>query len=62
MATIMPEGEAIRSAVKWISAKLEEQPGRKLGELIQQAALNYDLSPMDTDFLLRFFMENPPPK
>ena len=26
MATVMPEGEALRKAVKWISAEITEHP------------------------------------
>ena len=54
MATIMPEGEALRKAVKWISARREEAPHIPVGQLVHEAALHFDLSPKDEDFLLAF--------
>jgi len=55
MSTIMPEGENIRNAIKWISANLEEKKGESLTKLIEKAALQFDLSPLDTEFLMNFF-------
>lgn len=52
-ATIQPEGEEIRKAIKWVSANLGE--GKKKNKLIEEAALRFDLSPTQTDFLLNFF-------
>lgn len=55
MATVMPEGENIRNAIKWISAQLEENATTPLMKLIEKAALQFDLSPLDTEFLMNFF-------
>ncbi|MCX7982703.1 MAG: hypothetical protein N2572_07325 [Syntrophales bacterium] len=55
MATVMPEGENIRNAIKWISAQQEENKGEPLMKLIEKAALQFDLSPLDTEFLMNFF-------
>lgn len=55
MATVMPEGDAIRNAVKWISAQLDEKPDQSVRELINKAALNFNLSPLDTEFLVNFY-------
>ena len=57
MATIMPEGEAIRKAVKWISAELQEDPGKAHQKLINEAVTRFDLSPKDAEFLTRFYRE-----
>jgi hypothetical protein len=57
MSQIQPEGEEIRKAIKWISANLEE--GKKKSQLIEEAALKFDLSPAQTDFLLNFFTKKP---
>lgn len=59
MTTIMPEGEALRSAIKWISAKREEDPKKKIVSLINDAVLRFDLSPKDNEFLLNFFKGTP---
>ena len=53
MSQMMPEGEEIRKAIKWISDNLEE--GKTKSKLIEEAALKYDLSPAQTDFLINFF-------
>jgi hypothetical protein len=50
-----PEGEAIRRAVRWIAEQRELDTEAKLGALIDQAALKYDLTPLETDFLWRMF-------
>lgn len=55
MATVMPDSENIRKAVKWISAVLQEEPDRPPRQLIQEAALKFDLSPLETDFLWNFY-------
>lgn len=55
MATVMPEGEAIRKAVKWISATHEDKPDVSLNKLINDAVIKFDLSPLDSEFLHGFF-------
>ena len=55
---IMPEGDAIRKAVKWVSAELSENPGKPLPGLVEKAVFIYDLSPKDADFLFKFFRES----
>jgi hypothetical protein len=53
MSQIQPEGEEIRKAIKWISDNLNE--GKKKSKLIEEAAVRFDLSPAQTDFLMNFF-------
>jgi len=55
MTTIMPEGEDIRRAIKWISARREDAPEMPLQKLIEEAAFQFDLSPLDQEFLTGFF-------
>ena len=55
MTTVMPEGDAIRRAVKWISAHLEEKPGLSSQKLVQDAVLRFDLSPKEAEFLMEFY-------
>lgn len=56
MATIMPQGELMRRAVTWIDTKRAET-GQAVSALIEQAALRFNMSPKDTDFLVGFFKE-----
>ncbi|MFH0726308.1 MAG: hypothetical protein V2B19_08180 [Pseudomonadota bacterium] len=55
---ILPEGESVRKAVKWISEALIDNPGNSITALIQQASLKYDLTPKDADFLIAFYKKD----
>jgi hypothetical protein len=55
MATVIPEGEAIRRAVKWISSEMETNPDKTRRELLNEAVMRFDLSPKDSDFLMEFY-------
>ncbi|MCF8110629.1 MAG: hypothetical protein K9J85_03985 [Desulfobacteraceae bacterium] len=53
--SVQPKKEDLRKAVKWISEiKKYEKPDATHRELVEQAALRFDLSPVDTEFLYRF--------
>jgi hypothetical protein len=53
--SILPEGEQLRKAIKWISDALLDDPEAKLGGLIGDACLKFDLSPKDAEVVLHFF-------
>ncbi len=57
MPTIMPQGEDLRKAVKWISEERQGSPPRKLAKLVEEASVKFDLSPADGEFLFKFFKE-----
>jgi hypothetical protein len=56
MATIVPPGEMARKAMHWISEGVKE--GKDLPPLIEEAAMRFNLSPKDVEFLKRFYKEN----
>ena len=58
MATIMPKGDKVRQAVTWISGVLKENESASIPRLIEKAALQFNLSPKDEDFLRSFYKEN----
>ncbi|HVO68142.1 MAG TPA: hypothetical protein VMT12_16830 [Syntrophales bacterium] len=58
MTAIMPEGENIRKAVKWISGELQENPSKSLQKLVNEAVLRFDLSPKDAEFLTSFYRKD----
>lgn len=58
MSTIMPESEGIRAAVKWISAGLQEENPKPLKQLLQEATLRFDLSPLESEFVSRFYQDS----
>jgi hypothetical protein len=57
MATILPEGEEIRKAVKWISEMRQDEPETRIEKLIETASIKFDLSPLEAEFLSRFCKE-----
>ncbi|THB77333.1 MAG: hypothetical protein D3926_15705 [Desulfobacteraceae bacterium] len=60
MSTLQPQGDKLRNAVKWISEKRKENPGINLMQLVDETSLKYDLSPKDSEFLIRFVKEEDP--
>jgi len=54
MSNISPKGDKLKKAVKWISEKRKEAPGSNLTRLVDDAGFQFDLSPKDSQFLLRF--------
>lgn len=61
MATIIPEGDAIRRAVKWVSAELNHDPSKSAQKLVNEAVLRFDLSPKDAEFLTAFYKKEGSP-
>ena len=57
MPTVIPEGDAVRKAVRWVSKTRGEGAKAPLATLIEQASIRFNLSPKDCDFLCRFFSE-----
>ena len=52
--TIKPKNENLRNAVKWIGETRKYEPDKKTHKLVEEAALKFNLSPTDTEFLYRF--------
>jgi len=51
-------GEApIKQAVKWIDEQLREDPAADRIKLVDEASRRFDLTPLDTDFLIRHLAE-----
>jgi hypothetical protein len=57
MSTVLPQSEALRRAVKWISLHLQDDPDSDLFKLTQEAILRFDLSPKDELFLINFYQK-----
>ncbi len=58
MATeeLLPEGEKLRKAVKWLSDMVKEHPEKSRKEIILDAEVRFDLSPKECDFLQKKFL------
>lgn len=50
---ILPEGELLRRAIRWISEHRDE--GTPWILLVEEAGKRFDLSPLDEEFLMRNF-------
>ena len=55
--TILPEGEKLRKAIKWVSDERIANPEAKLFSLIGEACLKFDLPPKDEEFLIQFLAD-----
>lgn len=55
MATIVPERDEIKKAIQWVSETLEQNPDEPAHKVIEKAVFEFDLSPLDAEFLMRFF-------
>ena len=54
MSTVQPQGESLKKAIEWISEQRRKHPDISAVKLANDAALRFDLSPKDSEFLLRF--------
>lgn len=58
----MAQGEApITQAVRWIEDRLRDDPAGDRIALVDRACREFDLSPLDAEFLLRHLAERPRP-
>lgn len=57
MSNIMPDGDDLRNAIKWVSANIQDSPAQPFQPLVQQAIFKFDLSPKDAEFLISFYSQ-----
>ncbi len=57
---LLPHGEALRNAVRWLSGQLQDGKAASL-KLIEEAALRFDLSPAEEEFLRTHFTQQADP-
>ena len=57
MPTVMPQGEEIRKAVKWISDMRSDKPTADSRKLLDEACLKFDLTPLEAEFLAKWVKE-----
>ncbi len=58
MSQVIPEGEAVRKAVKWISCECKEDENYNINKLIINASMKFNLSPKDEEFLRAFYFSS----
>ena len=54
MSTAQVQGEALKKAIAWVSEQRKKTPEVPVVKLADDAAFRFDLSPRDSEFLLRF--------
>lgn len=47
-----PHGEALRRALRWLDDRVKEEPQTARAKLVGEAAVRFDLSPAEEEFLL----------
>jgi len=57
MHDLLPDGEDLRRAVRWVSGNLQENPDQPVQPLVQEAIFKFDISPKDAEFLIGFFRQ-----
>jgi hypothetical protein len=58
----MAQGEApIKQAVRWIDDRLRDEPHANRLRLIEEASKQFDLTPLDEEFLIRHLAGRPKP-
>lgn len=58
MPTVMPKGEKARRSIQWISANLQNNTGKPLWKLVEEAINRFDLNPLEAEMLMQFYREN----
>lgn len=54
---ICPPGNKVKNALKWVSEELRNAPHKSRAQLLGEAELRFDLSPLECEFLDRNFCE-----
>ena len=57
MGTVQPQGDALKKAIQWVAEQRNKGTKKPPAVLADEAAFRYDLSPKDSEFLLRFIRE-----
>lgn len=57
---LAPSGQSLRHALAWVSDRRREQPNLPLSTVLDQAALEFDLTPLEQEFLSQALRDPPP--
>lgn len=58
MSTVIPQSELTKRALDWISEKrCGVSPLKPVAPLIEEAAVRFNLGPLDVEFLERFYSQ-----
>ena len=54
MATIKSGSDSLKKAIAWISEQRKANPEKDVAKIAQEANVQFDLNPEDSEFVLRF--------
>lgn len=57
MSELLPKGEKLRRAVRFISERSEAAPDLRRAALLEEATLRFDLSPRESELLAAFLRD-----
>ena len=57
MSNVHPQGTSLKKAIQWVAEQRSAGTDKKPSVLADEAAFRYDLSPKDSEFLIRFLKE-----
>ena len=59
MSSILPAGELIRKAAAFVAETRKATPSRSLDSIMDEAGMRFNLTPLDSEALLRLFAAPP---
>lgn len=57
MKEMLPKSETLKRAIKWLSENLQDDSHQNISQLLNEATLRFDLSPKESEFLIRMYSE-----
>jgi hypothetical protein len=56
---LVPEGESLRRALRWLDDRVKEDPRLDRARLVGEASVRFDLTPVEEEFLLANWVRTP---
>ena len=57
MSATLPRGEKLRRAVRFVSERIREEGPPPLAALVNEATLQFDLTPKESEYLIQFYRD-----
>jgi hypothetical protein len=58
MTAVLPKGDRVRKAIRWISDERMLDEGRDFPKLVADACSRFNLSPLEEEFLHDFYADS----
>lgn len=60
MPTVMPQSELLRRALQYVNDAKQDYPDKTLPQILDEAGMRFNLSPVDAEALYRLFQPDSP--